>query len=83
MNDTCGIDLWFGLTALGDFRESIPGALRQAGMNRASGPLRTARAAEPASKPNESANHTGPAHSGPPGTARAAEPASRPSAPMA
>ena len=37
------INLWVGLTALGDCRESVPGALRQAGMNRASGPQQTAR----------------------------------------
>jgi len=37
------IDLWGGLTALGDCRESAPGALRQAGMNRAFGPQQTAR----------------------------------------
>ena len=37
------INLWGGLTALGDCRESVPGALRQAGMNRAFGPQQTAR----------------------------------------
>jgi len=37
------IDLWGGLTALGDCRESAPGALRQAGMNRAFGSQQTAR----------------------------------------
>jgi hypothetical protein len=32
-----GIDLWCGLAALDDSRESIPGALPQAGMKRAFG----------------------------------------------
>ena len=34
-NDTYGIDLWRGLTALDDFPESTPRALPQAGMKRA------------------------------------------------